>query len=66
MPKVKIAKTIELVIDLAINSIASLLPDSFDASITGDVFSSYAATKNRKLFPTFDLFGLDNQYLAQL
>jgi hypothetical protein len=54
------------VIDLAINFIASLLPDSFDASITGDVFSSYVATKNRKLFPTFDLFGLANQYLVQL
>jgi hypothetical protein len=47
MPKFKIAKLMELVMDLAINLTASLLPDSFAARIIGEVVSSYAVTKNK-------------------
>jgi hypothetical protein len=66
MPKFKIAKLMELVMDLAINLTASLLPDSFAARIIGEVVSSYAVTKNKQLFSTLDLFGLASQYLEQL
>ena len=52
--------------DLAINLIASLLPDSFAARIIGEVVSSYLVTKNKHLFSTLDLFGLASQYLEQL
>jgi len=50
MPRFNIAKLIEQAMELAINLTASLLPDSFAASIIGEVDSLYVATKNNNYF----------------